>query len=632
MTSIQIEAVKKGRGEFMFYCLRAAARQGAALALAALLAVSGSVTAFAQETAPAAQPTQQPATGAQATTQANPQLPPVGRLIPRRTVGLEPGKVKRWTLRDAILAALENNPDIEIERSTVRQAGFDIIAAEGAYDPISTQGTTFTSTSQPNTRPFSGAGSAPALTSKNLNFNFGHQGFIYRTGGDYAVNFNNTRQSNNFSLFTSQYNPSLSFSVRQPVWRNYKIDRNRHQIQIAKRQLDLSDATFRQRVVELISRVQTAYWNLALAIKDEEIQRDSVKLAETQLHNNQRQVEVGTLAPIDVVQSAAVLESRRQQVLQAMETIAQAENTLKNMTANGTNDELWKSEIIPVESFEAAPLNMPLDDAFKLAMDNRPELKQFNLRKQINETDIHYLRNQTKPQIDLTFGYTTFGVGGAALSNPNCSPVTVNGQPVCAGLIVGTDAAGNLIPTIRTSPFIASVPTVSNNFIGGYGTGLRNLFSNDFRQWSVGVNVTLPWRNRTAKANLGRAMEVGRQLDNQTRRTMQNIEVEVRNAIQAIETAKMRIEAARAATEYARQQLEGEEKKFQAGLQTTFFVLQRQTELSQARGTELRALADYNKAVAELQRVISTTLTSNSIDIKSDAGVQTGDKKWSEIK
>jgi outer membrane protein len=602
----------------MFDWSRTAARRCVLLIMTGLLAVMP-LSVLAQD---------KPPTG----NQAGAQLPPVSRVIPQRTIGLEPGRVVRWTLRDAIMAALENNPDIEIERSAVRQAGFDVVAAEGAYDPVSTQGTTYTASSQPNTRPFSGAGSAPSLTSKNLNFNFGHQGLIYRSGGDYSVNFNNQRQSNNFSLFTSQYNPQANFTINQPLWRNFKIDRNRYQIQIAKKQLDLSDATFRQRVIELISRVQTAYWNLALAIKDEEIQRDAVKLAETQLNNNQRQVEVGTLAPIDVVSAATVLESRRQQVFQALNTIAQAENTLKNQTANGTNDELWKAQIIPVESFDAAPIALPLDDAVKLAMDNRPELKQFGLRKQINETDVHFLRNQTKPQINLTFSYATFGVGGNALSNPNCSPVTSNGQPVCAGVIVGTDAAGNLVPTIRTSPFIASVPSVGETFIGGYGTGLKNLFSNDFRQWSVGVNVTLPWRNRTAKANLGRALEVSRQLDNQTRRTMQNIEVEVRNAVQSVETARLRIEASHAATEYARQQLEGEEKKFQAGLSTTFFVLQRQTDLSQARGSELRAQADYNIAVAELQRVISTTLTSNSIEVKSETTTQPGDKKWADIK
>lgn len=613
----------------MFNRICCGVRPGLASAFVGLLAVSGAMTALGQDTVQPGNPT---LPAAQTQTQGNSQMPPVLRVIPQRTVGLEPGKMVRWTLRDAILAALENNPDIEIERSSVRQAGFDVIAAEGVYDPTSTQGTTFTSTSQPNTRPFSGAGTAPSLTSKNLNFNFGHQGLIHRTGGDYAVLFNNTRQSNNFSLFTSQYNPQLGFQINQPLWRNYKIDRNRYQIQIAKKRLDLSDATFRQRAIEIISRVQTAYWNLALAIKDEEIQRDAVKLAETQLSNNQRQVEVGTKAPIDVVESATVMESRRQQVYVAINSIAQAENTLKNLTANGPGDPLWNSQIVPVESFEAAPINLPLPDAVKLAMENRPELKQFNLQKQINETDVHFLRNQTKPQINVNFGYTTFGVGGNAISNPNCAPIISGGQPVCAGVIVGTDAAGNLIPIIRTSTFNPNVLSVGSNFVGGYGTGLKNLFSNDFRQWTAGVSIVLPWRNRTAKANLGRSLEVGRQIDLQVRRSMQNIEVEVRNAVQSVETAKMRIEASRAQTEYARQQMDGEQKRFQAGLSTTFFVLQRQNDLSIARGSELRALADYNIAVAELQRVISTTLSSNSIEVKSETGAQPGDKKWADIK
>ncbi len=547
-------------------------------ALAAMLAAVGTITVSAQEAAKTASAAPQ-------------QMPSVSRPLPTRTSGLEPGKVARWSLRDAIMMALENNPDIEIDRSTVRQRQFDITAAEGAYDPSSTQGTSFNSTGRPNTRPFSGADSA-ALTSKSFTYNFGHQGLIYRSGGSYQASFNNQRFSSNFALFTAQYDPQLSLSITQPLWRGYKIDRNRYQIQIAKKQLDLSDAQFRQRAIEVISRVQTAYWNLALAIKDEEVQRDAFKLAETQLGQNQRQVEVGTLAPIDVVQSATVLETRRQQVFQAMESVGQAENALKNLTANGMNDELWKTQVIPTESFEAAPTNLPLDDAMKLAIDNRPELKQFALQKEINQTDLGFLRNQLKPQIDLTSSYTTFGTGG--------SPRTAN--------------------------------TVAQQFVGSYGTGLARMFSNEFRQWSVGVQVTLPWRNRTAKANVGRALESGRQLDLQTRRTMQLIETEVRNAVQSVDFAKMRIEASRAARLYAEQQLEGESKRFAAGLSTTFFVLQRQNELAQARGSELRALADYNRNVADLQRVIATTLSSNSVEVKSEITAQPGDKKWSEIK
>lgn len=553
---------------------------------------------------------------------------PVARPIPQRTVGLQPGKVARWTLRDAILAALENNPDIEIERTNVRQAGFDFLAAQGAYDPIFTQGVSYVSSGQPNTRPFSGVGSnQSSLTRKALNFNFGHQGLIYKSGANYQVNFNNSRSTSNFSLFSTQYDPQLNFSITQPLFRNFKIDPNRRQIQITQKRLDLSDAVFRQRAVEIISRVQQAYWDLAFAIKDEEIQRDSVKLAETQLSNNKRQVEVGTLAPIDVVSAATQLESRRQQVFAAMNSVAQAENALKNLTLGPSNSDLWDAQLIPVESFEAKPINLPLADAQKLAVENRPELKQFALQKDINKIDIDFFRNQAKPRIDLVGGYTTFGTGGSPAKSTanigNCvSPFTSPLSGSCLILDPVTDAQGNITQyNVKPGfPFVSTPTTVANpvasQFIGAYGTGLKNLFKNEFRSWNIGVNIEIPWRNRTAKANLGRSIETSRQIELQTRRQLQSIEVEVRNSIQSVETARMRIDASRAAREYAEKQLEGEEKKFAAGLSTTFFILQRQNELAVARGSELRAQADYNKAVAELQRVISTTLSSNSVEIK----------------
>ena len=617
--------------------LWAAARHFASLSLAMCCALPAALPARAQDPAPTQPTVQQPSQPAatQQTGQQDQQAAqaPTSRPIPQRTIGLQAGKVANWTLRDAILAALENNPDIEIERTNVRQAGFDLLSAEGAYDPVSTQGFSYRSTSQPNTRPFSALGTGvTSLNSKSIVFNFGHQGLIYNTGGNYQINFNNSRSSSNSSLFLNQYDPQLNFQIVQPLFRNYRIDPNRRQIQISRKRLDLSDAVFRQRAIEIISRTQQAYWDLAFAIKDEEIQRDAVKLAETQLSNNQRQVEVGTLAPIDVVSAATQLESRRQQVFAAMNSVAQAENALKNLTLGQGNSDLWNAQIVPVESFDSKPVMLPLEDAQKLAVENRPELKQFNIQKDINKTDIDFFRNQAKPQIDLVGGYTTFGVGGnpttSTQTTGNCvfpytGPVNTATGRVCVGSLIpildsqnqitGFNLGATTIPYVATS---TTAPNVANDFIGGYGTGLSNLFSNKYRSWNVGVNITIPWRNRTAKANLGRAVEEEKKIEWQTRRQIQNIEVEVRNAVQSVETARMRIDASKAAREYAEQQLDGENKKFAAGLSTTFFILQRQNELAVARGSELRAQADYNKAVAELQRVISTTLSSNSVEIK----------------
>jgi outer membrane protein len=318
-----------------------------------------------------------------------------------------------------------------------------------------------------------------------------------------------------------------------------------------------------------------------------------------------------------------------------MNNVGIAENTLKNLTASGPNDELWSSLIEPLESFDAKSASIPVADAINIAHENRPEIRQQTLSKEINKIDIDFYRNQAKPQIDLIASYRTDGLGGTpgvttgvrdSCSNPT---FVIPGDPssrVCNEIIVDRDAAGNFIPTVRSTPFRANVPfsrqaDIDDQFTGGYGTALGNLFKNQFRTWSVGVQISLPLRNRTAKANLGKFLEQDRQIDLQTRQLMQRIEVEVRNAVQAVETAKMRIDAAEAATTYARLQLEGEEKKFAAGLQSTYFVLQRQNELAVARVNELQAKADYNKAKSNLHRVMSSTLLNNSIELKQDAPV-----------
>lgn len=508
---------------------------------------------------------------------------PVARPVPERTVGLEPGKVVRWTLRDAIMAALEKNVDIELEKENVRLAQYDLIATRGVYDPITTSTINYNARTSPNTFRFSGS-AEDSVQNNTLTYNFGVSKAFERYGSGIEANFNNSRVTSNVNNFSPQYTPNLTVNLTQPLMKDFRIDANRRSIKIAKRQLDLSDAVFRQQVINIIARVQAAYWDLALAIQNENVNRDSVKLAETQLNNTKRQVEVGTLAPIDVISTATQLESRRQQVFQAINSVAQAENALKALTVSGPGDELWNTQIVPVETFDVKPVALPLADAVKLAQENRPELKQLVLQKDINKINVDFFANQAKPQVNLVASYSSIGIGGT----PNSG-----------------------IPPSAIFP----------QFIGGYGTSLKNLFKQSYPTWSVGMQFSLPLRNTAARANLGKAKEQERQLDLQTRRQLQNIEVEVRNSVQTVETTKMRIEAARAAREYAEKQLEGEEKKFAAGLSQTFFVLQRQNELAQTRFSELQALADYNKAVAELQRVISTTLSSNNIEIKAEAPV-----------
>ncbi len=551
----------------------------------------------------------------------------VARPIPRRTVGLEPGKVVKWTQRDAILAALEKNVDIELEKENVRLMQYDLIGLQGFYDPTMTSSIIYNKSARATASRDQGlVGNDNTISNKSLTYNFGATKNLERWGGSLQADFFNQRASSNQSTLTSEYRPTILLQFTQPLFKNFGIDQARRQIKITKKRLDLTDAQYRQRVIQIISQVQQAYWDLSLAIKNENVQRASVGLAETFLNNTKRQVEVGTLAPIEVVSAATSLESRRQAVFQAMNNVGIAENALKNLTASGPNDELWSSIIEPVEPFDIKPVSMPVADAIKLAHENRPEIRQASLSKEINKIDVDFFRNQAKPQIDLVGSYRTDGLAGASpliptqnCSNPFTDPVT--GQLVCASVAPAIQN-GAFAPVVNTTPFVTSqVQPIADRFIGGYGTALGNMFKNDFRTWAVGVQISLPLRNRTAKANLGRSLEAERQIDLQTRMLLQNIEVEVRNAVQAVETAKMRIDAAQAAEHYARQQLEGEQKKFDAGLAVTFFVLDRQNQLSIAQLSKLQAEADYNKAISNLQRVMSTTLSSNSIELKQEAPV-----------
>ncbi len=536
------------------------------------------------------------------------------RAIPQRTVGIDPNKVFNWSLREAIVTALERNVDIQLERENVRLAEYDLYGSRGVYDPSFTSTLSYSPQRFANATPSANittpggnviSGVGKVISIKTLLYNFGVDRQIEKTGGLLQFDFNNNRTNSNRSNFDPQYQPSLNFSYTQPLMRNFKIDANRRLVKIFKKQLDLSDAQFRQRAIQIIAQVQQAYWDLAFAIRDEEIQRDAVKLAETQLTNNQRQVEVGTLAPIDVVTAATSVESRRISVFTAMNQVAQAENTLKQLVADGEGSDVWTAKIVPVESFEIQPIALPLDEALRLARENRPELKQLDLQKDINSTNIDFFRNQTKPQVDAFVTYSPSGLGGTP-----------------TGATFRRDALGSII----LGPDGLPISSVDADFRGGYGTSLKNLFSNKYHSVQFGFTIQIPWKNRSAEANLGRALEQTKQLDLQVRKQTQDIETQIRNDVQSIEFAKMRIEAARAQQQYAQQQLDGEQKRFEAGLTTTFFVLQRQNELSIAKGQYIRALTDYNKLVATLQRDIGTTLSNNNIEVKSEANPE-GDKK-----
>jgi outer membrane protein len=520
-------------------------------------------------------------------------------------VGVDLSKPVTLTLRDAMLMALENNRDIEVERLNVQMTQSDLLASQGAYDPNLAATLYYDRRLIPATSIFASGKTdnviGTATLSQRLPWN----------GGTLQATFDNNRatSANPFNTLNPQYTTNLTFTFTQPVWRNRSTDTFRRQVNITKKRLDISDSQFRQRAIEIIAQVQRAYWDLIFARRDHEIKRESVELARTQLEHNHRLVEAGSLAPADIISARVEVERRTDESEAAVDAIQRAENSLKALMLQPSTSELWQSELVPVEQPQiesTAPL--PLEDAVKLAFQNRPEMEQYRLRGELNKIDVDFFRNQTKPQVDLFATYGTVGLAGALRTEPN--PITVNNELLYLRVNQLSRLAG--LPPLPIIGF-GSTP---DSLIGGYGQSLSTLFRNEFRAWRFGVNINLPIRNRTAEGNLGRSLAEGKQIDVQRQRTEQTIEVEIRNALQAVETAKKRVEAAKNSRSNAELQYQSEQRKFDAGQSTNFFVLDRQNALSAARGRELRALTDYTKAIAELQRAMSTTLSSNNVVVK----------------
>ncbi|HYP28144.1 MAG TPA: TolC family protein [Blastocatellia bacterium] len=539
--------------------------------------------------------------------------------VTRARVGVDINQVALMPLQDAIAMALQNNLDIEASRQGVQVAQYSLYASRGIYDVLSSADIRYGSQTFPVASIFAGGDASSAVTNKNFIYNFATTKNIESTGGFFDLTFDNTRRTTSAtsSTLTTQYNPTVNFVFTQPLMRNFRIDQNRRTIQVLQRALDRSDSEFRQRVIEIISSVQRAYWDLVFAIRNEQIARDSVELTRTQLENNQKMVEAGTLAPIELRSTEAALESRKEQVIIALQSITTAENQLKGLLLKDPADKLWYSTIVPADEPRFGQIAFNLEESSALALRNRPELEQVRLEAQQKEIDIKFFENQTKPQVDLVGNYGSTGLAGTP------SDLIRGGNPggfddVTQGLITNLNRALRDLGRQTFNPIpppATPAATVPNRFNGGYFQSLRGLFSNDFRTWEVGVRLSFPWRNRTAEGNLGRALAESRQIDARQRQLVQNIQIEVRNALQSVEATKQRFEAAQANRIAAEAQYKGEVERFRAGLSTNFFVLERQNDLSVARGNEIRALTDYNKALADLQRATGMTLINNNVQV-----------------
>ena len=555
-------------------------------------------------------------------------LPPVPSLS-RLGVGTESLPL---SLNDAIKRALENNNDIEVARDDVRFAETQLRALEGIFDPVFAVTPQYDKRISPQQSQLGGgSGTSGTLSTTTYTVSPSVQKQFGRGGGNYFLQFQNshTNTSNTFSLLNPFYSSNLSLSFTQPLLRDRSIDNNRRQIRIQRKRLDQSDADFRQRTIDVITRVQQAYWELVFALRDQQNQLANLNLSRESLRNIEAQIAAGAKAPLERAEVQTELANRETALYSAIQAVAIAENNLKVLIFEDPGSPDWSAQLTPTETpkFDTTPVNLP--DALKAARDNRPELRRLRLQNDINAIDLQYFKNQTKPQIDLTGVVALTGLAGTSLA-------TVAPPGTTAPIIVGdplTDPSAFLLSEIQAIQRAQGLPVaqpplgvvesnvVNPRLVGGYGQTLQNLFDFKTRNVTVGVTIAFPFKNKTAEANLAGARIQKEQLAATTRSQEQTIEVDVRNSAQAVESARQRVLSAKEARVNAETQLEGEQRLYQVGRSTTFLLFQRENALANARASELRAETDYNKALADLQRATSTTLRANNVVVNSSPDV-----------
>jgi outer membrane protein TolC len=538
-------------------------------------------------------------------------VPPVKPLeVPTRIGILGDAKI---TLNDVIQRVLANDKDLSISRIVKEEAVLNLQGARGVFDPKIGLNAFDSRSVTPASSSLSGSADGK-LTNKQILADPSISGNSPFGGGTYKLDFSSSRQISDSTFLTinPQYPTSLNLNLNQPLWRGLMFDDNRHRVEVAKRNIQLTDAQLRQRVIEVVSMAIQNFHELEYAYRSLGVQIEAVHLAEQQDASNRRQVDQGLLAPVDVVQTQTQVATFQQNVFLAQSALTSAENALKAMMLSDRSDLMWGMALVPENAPESGSDLPPLDAAVKEALASRPELKEQDLSIAINQLDARLNREQAKPQIDAYATLALAGLAGYVVPPSGSNPFSAAFGPLVNQINTLSAQAG--IPPLPPISFgSAGVPPV---LTGGYGQSISALGSGQFTTAVVGVNISIPVRNRTARANEAVSIAEGRRLSAQKQQLELAIEQDVRNALQTMSSATARLDAAVTARRYAEDQYSSEQRQFQAGTSTVFLVLQRQTDLIAARTREVRAESDKGEAKANLDRALARTLEVRNITLK----------------
>ena len=486
----------------------------------------------------------------------------------------ETNKSRLLALDEVIRLSLQHNLDVQIERYSPQVAQFNLSGAFSPYDPRFTFQAKENYVSSPGGfNPTSGL-PAPGNETYNETYRPGLSGELpsglrYDVGSDLANRISGSSSvtdSNGVSHKVDrgvQYNPSIGIDLAQPVLKNFWIDASRQQISLDRKSLKISELGVRQRIMDVVNRVEQAYYDLIFAIENVRVQEKGLELAERLLSENKRRVEVGTLAPLDERQAESQAAARRADLLSARRDLDAQQNVLKNLISDDYKS--WRDVYIqPVEKLVAMPEQFNLLESWGKGMTQRPDLLQSRIDVERRDVVLRYDRNQLFPQLDLIGSYGRNGLGKH------------------------------------------------------FGDAWETVSEEQYPKYSYGVLFSMPLSNRGPKNKYRASKAEKEQALLILKRLEQNILVQIDDSMKLAQTDFQRVDATKQARLYAEAALDAEQKKLENGKSTSFVVLQLQRDLTQARSAEIRALADYNKALSQLAFNEGTVFERNhlALDLK----------------
>ncbi len=491
------------------------------------------------------------------------------------------------TLEDTILRTLKNNYGVAIQILSPEIASYSVAQAKEIFLP--TLGFGFNDRSQ-ETASYSWLEQVGRTLADYSDYDASVAQLI-PFGGTLTASWMGYRNESNarFQTVNPRYGSTLRFDFRQPLLRDFGIKTTRHNIIISENAYMKSGTDLEKTFADIVYTVEQAYWSLAYSLEDLKVRQQSLKLAQDLLAKNQRAVEVGTLAPIEILSAQAEVATREADILSAETEVKNNEDRLRTIINLPEEEMRLALPVRPVDKpkFEERQINV--DEALLTAMQNRPELKSLKIDLSTQNLTLGFAKNQLLPRLDLTASYYSPGVSGDQILYLNDNPLT--------GVIIG------------------KVPGASSD-------ALKDSFDFKYNNWAVGLTLDIPLNTVFSRAAVAQAKLDLEQATLRLKNQEQTIYLEIRNGVRSVETNYKRVQSYRVARELAQKKLQAEEEKLKVGLSTNFIVLTYQRDLSDARIAELRSIVDYVISVASLEKATGTNLKNKNINVDQYMGTR----------